>query len=495
MPRLHALPPVKPGQQGPTRSRTSHPSTDANTVVDAASAATRASHVEGVTPAVAVDALVIDRAGGARGRAVPAWTTHLAHAALQRRSDGPEGTERMVGPAQERRVRAIFTTASAPTVTRLEGLLAAAGEGTAGAVARGLLLRAMAARADALVHGDAALALATLERFLGQLQGQSAEALRRRATVLDLDSRRTDAGSTTRPDPQSYWKTRGVVHAREHVVAAGPGQDGLFQRFTGSCGPTTLQMMLAESDPVVAFAIHDAGLTSDSTSDATATFQRVLLEQYGGGKSLGRVEGWLRARVRNAVGRLVLDGALDDTARRALDDALFGGATPSHAAHRALAVLRERYGFPSVDEVERLRARRWPRADDGITTESLVELVNEHYAPAAGARYEARVFAAGQAFRHLDDVERALRRGFDVPFGCSDPGHWMLLSAVKGRKPNRAFLVSDPDGGRTLWVTEKELRRGSFLADRLHLAKPGQRPWVDSFLLPDGRASGGGARA
>lgn len=107
-----------------------------------------------------------------------------------------------------------------------------------------------------------------------------------------------------------------ALAATRQVVQAGPDQDGLFQRFTGSCRPTTLQMMQAEADPVAAFAIHDAGLTSESTLDPTATFQRVLLEQYGGGKALGRVEGWLRARVRNAVGRLVAEGAIDDVARR-----------------------------------------------------------------------------------------------------------------------------------------------------------------------------------
>lgn len=387
----------------------------------------------------------------------------------------------LVGPAQERRVREVLRLAPGSVIARIEELLRTL-EGPGAVVARPLLLRAVAARAHALIHGGHEAALTTIARFCEQMQGLSREALRSRATVLDLDSRTGGGG----PDPQVLWQTRGNIHDNRSGQAQSRAhdQDGLFQRFTGSCGPTTVQMMLAENDPVFAFAIHDAGLHSDSTTDATAQFQRLLLEQYGGGKSLGRVESWLRARIRNALGRLVAKELLHPSARRALDKHLFGKGPLDEEAKRGLAAVRSRFGFPSDGEVERLRARQWPRADDGITTEALLQIVNELCAPGVGARYEARVFARGQVFRYLDDVARALKSGWDVPFGSSEPGHWMLLSAVKGRKPQRSFLVSDPDGGRTVWVEEKGFRRGTFLSEQLHLARPGQVPWVDSFLLP-----------
>ena len=77
-----------------------------------------------------------------------------------------------------------------------------------------------------------------------------------------------------------------------------------------------------------------------------------------------------------------------------------------------------------------------------------------------------------------------LKQGIDVPFGISEPGHWMLLSAVKGKKPRRQFLVSDPDGGKTDWVKERDFRSGAFADKQFHLSEADDRPFVDSFLLP-----------
>jgi hypothetical protein len=431
-------------------------------------------------------------APGLQAHHVRGLGAHVAAARLLRKSDGPEGSEPLLGPSHERRVQDVQNHAAPAVLWRLEELVHSL-DGPGAATARGLLLRAIAARAHTLVHGDHDGALEVLAGFCGQMRGLSTGTLRRRASVLDLDSR-TGSGAH---DPQALWQTRGTIHDHRarSASAATPDQDGLFQRFTGSCGPTTVQMMLAEHDPVFAFAIHDEGLLSDSTSDKTARFQRVLLEKYGGGKSLGRVESWLRARVHNALGRLVADEVIDPATRRSLDRYLFDGMALDAEARRGLLALRERYGFPSDTEVARMRARPWPRADEGIGTDALVEIVNELYAPTSGTRYEARLFSRGHVFRFLDEVAQVLKSGVDVPFGCSDPGHWMLLSAVKGRKPHRSFLVSDPDGGRTVWVDEKSFRRGTFLIEQLFLAGPGQTPWVDSFLLPVRSATTSNAHA
>jgi len=92
--------------------------------------------------------------------------------------------------------------------------------------------------------------------------------------------------------------------------------------------------------------------------------------------------------------------------------------------------------------------------------------------------------ARGQAGRHLDAVAAALARGVDVPFGVSEPAHWMLMTAVRAGAEGREFLVSDPGGGRTAWVTEKDLVSGAFCARQFFLNKPGERPYVDCFFLP-----------
>ncbi len=72
----------------------------------------------------------------------------------------------------------------------------------------------------------------------------------------------------------------------------------------------------------------------------------------------------------------------------------------------------------------------------------------------------------------------------DVPFGIAEPAHWMLLSAVEGEGAERRFLVSDPDGGRTVWVSDADLRSGEFARTQFHLCEDKDRPYIDSFVLP-----------
>ena len=60
----------------------------------------------------------------------------------------------------------------------------------------------------------------------------------------------------------------------------------------------------------------------------------------------------------------------------------------------------------------------------------------------------------------------------------------MLITHVKGRRPHRSFLVSDPDGGRTAWVSERSLIKGTFVAEQFKLCEKGERGYIDCFLLP-----------
>ena len=79
-------------------------------------------------------------------------------------------------------------------------------------------------------------------------------------------------------------------------------------------------MALAEADPVFAFALHAHELTSDSTTDAVARFQRTLLEAHGG-KAIGRREAHLRARLRNACEHFIdIARDPDDIAARRIHD-------------------------------------------------------------------------------------------------------------------------------------------------------------------------------
>ena len=396
------------------------------------------------------------------------------------RSDGPEGKEPLLNPREARRVSSVFDALPPGPRRELAGLLTGLG-GPGAVVARGLFLRAVSARAPAL-PGDGQ-AMSTLREFAGRLQAMTPEQMRAHATVLDLDSRRNDSAF----DPQVLWDKRGTVRERAGATTDA-GNDGLFQRFTASCGPTTLQMMMAEADPVLAFALNDEGLRKDSTHGKVADFQRTRLESLGG-VALGRVESQLRSRLKNALGRQEAGGAVSAAQGKALLHHALGRGPLDASAAKALEAVRGAYdGFPTGEELSRLRAEPLPRSDAGIDGEALVNALSRLLGPLTGTLYQATApaegFGRGQAARYLDSVSQALRHGDDVPFGTSEPAHWMLLTAVKGREPSRSFLVSDPDGGRTAWVTEKDFVDGTFGDKQFHLNTPRERPYVDSFLLP-----------
>lgn len=398
-------------------------------------------------------------------------------AAKVRRATSDVGKEALLTPREEARARSAFAQLPKEVAAELNALLAMH-KGSSATVAQALILKAIAARADVL---PGATARAALKTFSKQLVGRSAEAMLERASVLDLAP-----GKNTSPfDAQELWEKRGVIRARGAGDKASDN-DGLIQRFTASCGPTTLQMLLAEADPILAFAINKAGRANPTASGPVADFQRALLEEYGG-IAIGRAESHLAARVNNAFAQLVKVGEVTKSQREAALGFLKGGPQ-KEGASAALEACRQRYGFPSEEEVTTLRSALIPARDEGLGFDQFHQLLNAYSRSVLGKGFQqtepADGFARGGAARHLDAVEKALKSGIDVPVGVSEPAHWMLLTAVKREAGERLFLLADPDGGRTAWVTEKGLVSGKALDTQFHLPMPGERPYVDSFYLP-----------
>jgi hypothetical protein len=398
------------------------------------------------------------------------------------RSDAPEGKEPILRAAAARRVVHALDGAPPPARTRLLDVLQSF-DGPHASTKRALFLKAIAARASSLSADGAGAqaALGVLEKFAVALRELTRAQLLVKASSLDLDGTR----NTSAFDPQGLWSKRGTIGDRGGGDVD-KNNDGVFQRFTAACGPATLQMALAEADPVVSFALHDAlgGLVSDGTTDPIASFQRTLLEAYGG-TALGRRETHLRARLRNALGR----SDVDAPARAALLQHALEAGPRTSTVQRALDALRARFsGFPTDADLARMSAEKWPERDAGLDGHAILSMLHEHLTPLTGVRYRVtnppEGLARGRAARHFDEVARVLRHGLDVPFGICEPGHWMLLSAVDGKKPLRRFLVADPDGGRTAWVTEATFASGTFASEIFHLSQGDERPFVDTFFLP-----------
>lgn len=428
-------------------------------------------------------------APAAAPRAEPDGAASLRAAAIAagtaaRKSDGPEGTERVLLPHQVRRIERLYAAAPTEVARALDASLARIG-GKDAALGRALFLKAAAARAEALGADPAcrAAALAALDAFAARLDGMAAADMLARATVEDLDSR----VSTSDFDPRGL----DVSHGRPGKGGAGDRRkdnDGLFQRFTASCGTTALEILLCEEDPIRAFAAHDAGLTSWRPDDAVGRFQAEMLEKYGG-VAISRHALHRFAALKREIKKALDAGTVTEQEVEAFRAHVLGGKPLDEPGRRAREAIRKQAGgFPSDAEIEEIRAGRFPRRDEGLGFEEMGKALADVLAPVTGARYEQTPppegFGAGKAAKHLDAVERALRRGLDVPFGISEPPHWMLLSAVSGRAPERRFLVTDPDGGITDWVGEKDFVKGTFLKTPFDLQEGQKKGHVDSFFLP-----------
>jgi hypothetical protein len=404
-----------------------------------------------------------------------------------RKSGAAQGRERLLSGAQRRLAERALTESPGEVRAALEQGLGGIG-GPAAPLARALYLKAVGARLAALSGSDPdrrLAALGTLEAFAARLDGMDEASLLSRATVLDLDAET----STSDFDPLGYDDKRGTVHDRGRGDTYGDN-DGLFQRFMGSCGPTTMQMLLCEADPVRAFVVHDAGVASDATGDVVAGFQAELLSQLGSATLSRRVNHRV-ARLRNGLGRLKRYDRVSDPDARALRRHVEEDASLTAGAGRALAALRElASGFPTAAEITEMRADA-VRGEDGLTLEQFEDMVERHLEPVTGVAYrrvaDADGFSPRQLGSALDGVERALRKGHDVPFGMSRPGHYLMMSAVRSRGGERQFLVSDPWSGRTAWVPEAELASGSFTVEPFGLSWPEAPGYVDTLYLPEAR--------
>jgi hypothetical protein len=418
----------------------------------------------------------------------------LARAAIEvgrstRKSGGPEGTETILGAEQARRAEKLVATAPPELRAALAADLARI-EGPGADVGRALYLKAATARTGPLAEARAPkalreAALATLAAFAGRVSNRDGADLLARASVIDLDSRASTSGF----DPTAWSERRGVIHARGQGDTR-TDNDGLLQRFTGSCGPTSLQIALAEEDPVVAFTFHDVGLQSMDAKDLAGRFQAEVLAEHRSDAFSRRVQ-YNLARIANGLGRLEGAGAIEKAEKKALLDHVNGKGPLDKNAERALRALRAlARGFPTDAEIAEIRATD-VREDQGLDAKEMERALDKYLAPATGTRYRTvggeDGLGPGAVARHVDAIARALERGVDVPLSLKEPGHFCILTAVSAEAGAgaRRFLVSDPWTGRTLWTKEADFISGQFIRAIFEIDEASKDHHVDYVFLPE----------
>ncbi len=314
--------------------------------------------------------------------------------------------------------------------------------------------------------------------FAADIRGLPREELIRTTTAIDIE-----AANTSTIDPNNL-PADGVAGTDTRG-----DNDGLYQRWEDTCGPTTAQLTRAEADPVFARQLHRDGIGNPDATDPTGqqqidTLRRPRFFDASSNEvfpTAAEVRAWEADNTRMPAGAdsvevgesstrratqaaerteaAISASGLPEFAQRALRRQLDGeelGFIDRTVANYALAQVREQNGGnPTADEVRWMQTER-----NGSNGMRLDPALHDIATPATNHRYDAR-WVNNDLGAHLGDVDTRLRDGQDVPFRVSNAGntggHFMLMSDVRGEAPDRQYLVSDPYSGRTAWVSEGEM--------------------------------------
>jgi len=372
----------------------------------------------------------------------------LVRAVAEPRTNDPNGREGILGIYQAvQAARALLGMLQADYTSIVMSLaMSGGGPGTDIQTQNALILRAVAARYDdyaarARAKGpvpgaeDPDKAVST---FAGQIAGMQKDELIKKTSLIDLD--------------------------------ASDGELGTKQRFTMSCGPTSAMMGRGEIDPIYAMRFRTNSNVSDNQQahDPMADEQRRLLEKHGGA-SPGQ-PGQARALVAETQAPILRQRitALLPAATAAQRQGLLQlwrhvSGQPANAGQMAtgLAHIRARHGgFPKAQLVQDMREYSL-RTNIGVSIPQAEQLTQEQMGTENKAKTGTdRTSGTRTTKQLLDRVALALDLGIDVLFGVSwvaGGGHAMLMTNVRKIGGLNHFLISDPAGGKTAWISETHL--------------------------------------
>lgn len=407
----------------------------------------------------------------AAARLTPELREALVSGVANARTGEATGLEGVLGTQQaEQAARALVDMPQA-AYDQTKSLLEKAGQGKDGlpvpksdaGAERALILKAVAARGDRLKESwmdaiksklgfgdstEAGKAMKEIQGFADEVRGMNRTDLIRTTTAIDVESANS---STVDPnDIRSNSDTQG-------------DNDGLFQRWNDSCGPTTAQITRAEADPVYARQLHKDGLNNPDPNSATAKEQRRVLEDVGHGTAVSRLglqasrkltgqldaaqtAGELSGEQRNAVNKFVSNQPLSDAEQA--------------KANEGLAILQRRDGgHPNAAEVDAMRANAGKNGN-GM---SLGDALNDITKQSTHINYQTKwVGNQGVTDDTLKEWDSRLKNGQDVPIRVTNSsnsgGHFMMINDVRGEGDNRRYLISDPWSGKTAWVSQDEMK-------------------------------------
>lgn len=282
---------------------------------------------------------------------------------------------------------------------------------------------------------------------------------------------------------------REVVQETSVTQARSGAGLGMIQKFMDSCGPTAMQVVRAEADPVEALRMRQRGeLDQDALDTDAAREQEAALERHYNQVAVPRGSDDIIIDVTDALD----EAKLSAEQRLAVTHYLSGQAFEAAHFQAALPILEKHinYAYPGADGLRMVReglagtgglAGLTPDAlvaegngalgvsqRTGKPLEDLFDLELWKLFTEAGQQVNAVNMTAwaSRVTALLDQAETKINRGEDptfIVYWHGGGGHFMTFTNVRTREGAREFLVHDPWTGVTEWVTQADALAGEWV--------------------------------
>jgi hypothetical protein len=242
------------------------------------------------------------------------------------------------------------------------------------------------------------------------------------------------------------------------------GDSGLRQKYTMSCGPTSIQIVHGEADPIYASSVSKTSKHSLSYQNTVGKEQEGLLVHAAAPRLLkDRYTKFLADAGAAAAGDAANWGALTNW---------MGGNAADAAKLASGKALAKAKGYTDAEIAD------FKKYNAGLTSEpglSVVDFQNRLTAAKlttiTNVNYPLKQFTKANPPKDADlqNMWNRLWRGNDILIGVmwtGGGGHYMTLTDIMGDPAKgvstRKFLLSDPWEGRSEWISGADLKAGKF---------------------------------
>jgi hypothetical protein len=243
------------------------------------------------------------------------------------------------------------------------------------------------------------------------------------------------------------------------------GGEGLQQKFTMSCGPTSIQITRGESDPIYALDTSNVAKHTLDYKNKVGDEQEKLL---GKAAAPRQVDAQWKA-FNTALGGLAIPDA--DLPKWQALLAWMGGKKHKSDLLAGGVSLAGGLGFSQDDLDSFKKYLKGLQTEPGLDVPEFQKRIKAaKLAGVTNDKYPLKQFKKGAVTEaDIDEMWKVLFRGRDIMFGVywtGGGGHYMVLADAKGDPKEGAFkrniLLSNPWDGKSEWLTGKMLADGNF---------------------------------